>query len=144
MKRSNNAAQKRDRFTDAEIEEVKTSNPEGWFLMNKSIPPEEFRKLTSAEKEAMFAWREDNADHAVKAMRTDTRQVASQKATVYELTVAQVEKLDKKIVGILKPAKSVVSTNTDDTVSILTDTTPASKPMSSLDAAPTLQLVWQS
>jgi hypothetical protein len=59
-------------------------------------------------------------------MRTDTRQVASQKATVYELTEAQVVKLATKPVGILKPAKSVVSTNTDDTVSILTESTPAS------------------
>jgi hypothetical protein len=44
------------------LEEVKASNPEGWFLTTKSIPPEEFRKLTSAEKEAMYAWREDNTD----------------------------------------------------------------------------------
>jgi hypothetical protein len=123
-KRPSDESPKRDRFTEAEIKEVRVSNPEGWFLSNKSIPPSEFRKLTSAEKEAMFAWREENPDRAVKAMRTETRQVASEKATVYELTEVQVAKLTTKPVGILKPAKSVVSTNTEDTVSILTESTP--------------------
>jgi hypothetical protein len=57
------------RMSSDEIAALKQSNPKDWYLTEKTIPPDEFKKLSSDEKKAMTAWR-NKADRAVKALKT--------------------------------------------------------------------------
>jgi hypothetical protein len=52
-----------------EIATLKETNPNDWFLTAKTIPPDEFKKLTADEKKAMTAW-QNKTYRAVKALKT--------------------------------------------------------------------------
>ena len=67
-------------MTSEDVSALKVTNPEGWFLTTQTIPPDDFKAMTTDEKKAMTACLADPKERAttpVGILKSPTKGAAS-------------------------------------------------------------------
>jgi len=122
----------RVKMTEEEVTEAKASNPDEWFLTDKTIPQKHFKELTLENKKALLEWR---GDRTVKAARMEIVQDKTVVAPTVDDTTMDVDNQPP----VQRPSRAEEVANANATYASILKTMPVTTSTAPSEAKPTVQ-----